>query len=102
MQQRRDGWLTAPFPLCSSASPFTLQPASHNIAFRFGVAQAGKLRACDDLRHSLTNLACEVLTPIKLISWGHIAELSRKVANTGAEWHFLKADHEAAYKQLPL
>ena len=34
-----------------------------------------KPRACDDLKHSLTKLACSVSTPIQLGSWGHVAQL---------------------------
>ena len=102
LAQHSAGWLTAPFQLSSEGSPFTLTSSEVNIAFRFGVAQAGKLRACDDLRYSRANLACSALTPIKLISWGHIAQLSRLIASSGKAWHFFKADREAAYKQLPL
>ena len=93
------GWLTPPFPLTLDSSPFILRGESLNVAFRFGVEQADKLRACDDLRHSLANLACVVSTPIKLASWGHVAEMCNRVGGPGRDWHFLKADHEAAYKQ---
>ena len=50
----------------------------------------------------MTNLACTVLTPIKLASWGHIAEMCNSVRQSAVGWHFSKAAHEAAYKQLPL
>ena len=96
------GWLTAPFPLASTSEPHTLKFPELNIAFRFGVEQADKLRACDDLCHSRTNLACKVLTPIKLVSWDHLAEMCRRTSKFNLDWHFFKADHEAAYKQLPL
>ena len=72
------------------------------IAFRFGVAQGSKLRACDDLRYARTNLACVVETPIKLVNWDHVAELPNALNANGRDWSFFKADHEAAYKQLPL
>ena len=49
-------WLAAPFAIASTHDPFTIRDAKLNIAFRFVVSQAAKLRACDDLRHSLTNL----------------------------------------------
>ena len=50
LTQHQEGWLTAPFKLSSEGSPFTLSSPGLNIAFRFGVAQEGKLRACGDLR----------------------------------------------------
>ena len=102
IEQHKLGWLTAPFPLASVSEPFVLLDKKLNIAFRFGVSQADKLRACDDLRYSLTNLACVVHTPIKLASWDHLAEMCRLVQDTKKDWHLFKADHEAAYKQLPL
>ena len=43
-----------------------------------------------------------MLTPIQLVSRGHVAHLSRLVASPGKGWHFPKADHEAAYKQLSI
>ena len=72
------------------------------MAFRFGVQQDSKLRACDDLKHSLTNQCCWNRTPIQLVSWDHLARLSRLLSKPGEEWHLFKADHEAAYKQLPI
>ena len=102
LEQCEKGWLTRPFPLCSKGRPFVLENSKLNIAFRFGVAQGEKLRACDDLRHSHTNLSCVVETPIKLVSWDHLAELTNLVNDGSRDWAFFKADHEAAYKQLPL
>ena len=37
-----------------------------------------------------------------LASWGHVAEVCRKASSSTFGWEFLKADHEAAYKQPPL
>ena len=102
IEQCDKGWLNRPFPLCSEDRPFVLNNPELNIAFRFGVEQSSKLRACDDLRHSRTNLACIVETPIKLVSWDHLAELTHLVNDGSRDWDFMKADHEAAYKQLPL
>ena len=102
MEQQAKGWLTAPFPLTTRSEPFRLKDPKLNIAFRFGVDQADKLRACDDLRHSMTNLACVVETPIKLASWDHLAEMCRRIKTSELDWQFFKADHEAAYKQLPI
>ena len=58
--------------------------------------------ACDDLKHSLTNQCCQVRTPIQLVSWGNLAQLSQLCGGSSDEWHLFKADHEAAYKQLPI
>ena len=100
--QQKEGWLSEAFPLSFDGQPFILRNPNLNIAFRFGVEQADKLRACDDLRHSMTNLACVVLTPIKLASWDHVAEMCSQIREPNRDWHFFKADHEAAYKQLPI
>ena len=100
--QCEKGWLTQPFPLCASNSPFVLHNPELNIAFRFGVEQGSKLRACDDLRRSRTNFPCVVETPIKLARWDHLAELTNLVNDGSRDWVFFIADHEAAYKQLPL
>ena len=66
------------------------------------MGQAGKLRACDDLKNGLTNRACQIITPIKLVSWGHVSQLCRRYASDGLDWALFKADREADYKQLPL
>ena len=96
------GWLLPPIPLTYEGDPFITKYHKLNIAFRFGLDQGGKLRACDDLRHARTTLACVVATPIKLVRWGHVVEHSN-LANTGVrDWAFCKDDPEAAYKQLPL
>ena len=99
LEQQAKGWL-APPSLIDTASLASASPL--NYAFRFGVAQGEKLRACDDLKHALTNRACIVRTPIKLVSWDHVAEVCRRAASSRSDWHFFKADHEAAYKQLPM
>ena len=102
--QQTKGWLTPPFSLrfSSASSSCVIADRKLNIAFRFGVKQAEKLRACDDLKHSLTNLACSALTPIKLVSCGHVAELSRRASSSPFDWDFIKADREAAYMQHPM
>ena len=94
--------MSSPFLLGESGRPKDLRPNGFAIAFRFGVEQADKLRACDDPKHSLTNSACRVHTPVKLVSWGHVSHLRRIYAVDGMDWALFKADREAAYKQLPL
>ena len=85
MEQREKGWLSAPSPLAQSGRPADLPAGGYNIAFRFGVDQAGKLRACDDLELSLTNAACRPHSPIKLVSWGRVSHLFRSFAQGGRE-----------------
>ena len=96
-------WLSEPIPIAADGEASTWRSNSFNVAFRFGVAQAEKIRACDDLKHSLANLSRAVLTPIKLVSWGHLAQLSHLMSRPrNADWGLFEADHEAAYKQLPI
>ena len=47
-------------------------------------------------------MECIVDTPINLVSWGHLAELSNLVNSGERDWAFFKADHQAEYKQLPI
>ena len=96
LEQHQKGWLTAPSPITSSDKPFILLGEKMDVASRFGAEQADKLRDCDDLRYSMTNLACVGHTPIKLASWDHIAEMCRSSRHTLRDWHLFKADHEAA------
>ena len=102
MGQVNKGWLAPPPPISADGSVATYENGPVNIAFRFGVNQTDKLRACDDLKHNEVNLFCAVWTPIKLPTWGHISQMRRNVRSTRRPWEFFKADHEAAYKQLPL
>ena len=102
MEQQGKGWLSDHFPLASSGDPFTSRDSSLNIAFRFGVEQSEKIRACDYLRHSLTNIACVVLAPINRASWGRHAEIPRLLNRGSREWGFFKADRESPYKKIPL
>ena len=50
----------------------------------------------------MANLTCAVGTPIQLISCGNFAQLSAMLAAGGGDWAMFKADHKAAYKQLPI
>ena len=74
-----------------------------NNAFRFAVAQPTKVRACDDLKDSLTNRLCTVATTITLPDWDLLAAMSQLItASSKADWAFLKGDAASAYKNLPL
>ena len=88
LSQCENGWPTHAIPLISNGKPFALRNPELNVAFLFGVAQSDKLRACDDLRHARTNLACAVETPIKLVSWGRLAELTNFANDKKRGWAF--------------
>ena len=96
----RDGSFR-PQQLHSDGRPLNWRSDSVNIRFRFAVLQADKLRACGDLKHSITNLACSVSTPIQLVSRGPLAQLSHLLSGMG-DWALFRADHAATYKQLPI
>ena len=86
-----EGWLGGPRDISDSGGIDIFDKGGggpDNIAFRFGVCQFGKLRARDDLRHNMANLATSILTPITLPSWGHIAQLSKDVRGTDFHWIF--------------
>ena len=101
-EQVKKGWLGTPLPIDTLGNVATYKKGTTNIAFRFGVSQGDKLRACDDLRHNCVNLHCTVWTPIKLPTWDHISQMCLKQRDTRRRWAFFKADHESAYKQLPM
>ena len=61
-----------------------------------------KLRACEDIRQNMVKLRTSVITPITLPTWDHIAQLSKDAYRGNTKRTFLKADHDSAYKQLPL
>lgn len=99
----KKGWLPDPIPLAENGKHVTWKSERFDVALRFGVRQDDKIRACGDLNRSLANLPCAVLTPIKLVSWDHLAQLSHLLSSPRkAGWGLLKADHEEAYKQLPI
>ena len=102
LSQHVRGWAESPIPLNSDGRPTTWRPKRYDIASRFGVELAEKLRACDDLRRSLANLAFHVTTPNQLVSWGHISQISSLLNNWAGDWELFKADHGAARKQLLL
>ena len=102
IEQVEKGRLNPPEPLDSDGN-FIHRPLERfNLAFRFGVSQADKLRGCDDFKDSLTNMTCRVQSPITLPGWDHIASATRSLSATRQSWAFGKIDHRAAYKALPL
>ena len=66
LEQVEKGRLFPPHPLSADGEPLPWHLRRFDISFRFGSSHAEKLRAYDDLKHSMTNLACSVETPI---SW---------------------------------
>ena len=94
--------LSDPIPIDNSGrvQGFSLEGA--NSAFRFGVEQDQKLRACGDLKQNMANLRTSVYTPIALPTWGHISEMAKRIRGSKRAWGFFKADHKGAYKQLLL
>ena len=54
LKQVDEGWLTPPEPLGDNGHFLDHPREECNIAFRLGVEQIDKLRACADLRHSLS------------------------------------------------
>ena len=99
--QAERGWLAPPVPIDLDGSVATYAHVSVNIAFRFGVGQADKIRACGDLKHNVVNIYCTVWTPIKLPTWGQIAQMCLNVRPSRETWEFPNTDHKAACKQLP-
>ena len=92
----------SPTPLSADGAPLSWHSMEFNIPFRPGAIQTDKLRACDDLKRSVTNLACTVETHIPLASWGNVAQLSNILASKGGDWVMFEAAHKSAYKQLPI
>ena len=102
MSQVTDGWLTDPFPIQADSDFFEVKADGRNIAFRFAVAQMDKIRACDDFKYGCINVCCANRTPIKVPTWDHVGQLCLSFRHTDRPWSFFKADHKAAYKNLPL
>ena len=103
LQQVEAGWLDPPRRLSNSGKVVDCPSSPLNVAFRFAVAQDSKVRACDDLKESLTNKMCAVTTPITLPDWDLLAAMHLLIAaSSKADWAFLKGDDTSAYKNLPL
>ena len=81
--------ISPPHPLSADGKPLSWLSGRFDISLRFVVSHADKLRACDDLKHSVTNLACSVETPNRLVSWDHLAQLSHLLSEGGGDWFLL-------------
>ena len=87
ISQQKKGWLTSPFELGAPKDPFTLSCRKLKASFLFGVEQGVMPRTCGDLRYHMAHLACVVRASAKLVSWGHLAEISRLAASWGRDLH---------------
>ena len=96
------GWVDGAIPIHSSGFLPDIHPEGVHIAFRFGFEKAGKLRACDDLKHNWANLAFSVWAPITLPTWGHIAQSALDLRKHRLGWAFSKAGPAPAYKYHPV
>ena len=102
LEQVSMGWLDQP-RLLTADGRFADSPDLPVVnAFRFPVIQGEKVRACDDLKASLTNRACSVLSPITLPTWEHVAQISSELALSRRPLALGKADESDAYKKQPL
>ena len=102
MGQAAAGWLTDPVLLDDPAGRLRLSEGGANIAFRFAAAQMGNVRARDDLKCGHVNLACATRTPTALPTWGHCGRLCLDLRDADRGWEVCKADHQDAYKNLPI
>ena len=98
MDQIQKGWLSEPRQFEKAEYDQECIPP----AFRFGVHQADKIRACDDLKDNGANALCIVQTPITVPSWDHVVSMCELVRKSPGTWSFGKVDHESAYKFLPI
>ena len=82
----------------------TICPIPHHpiIDIRFGADQPDMLRACGDLEYRKTNEFCAAKTPISLPTYDHFGQMALNVFLSGRPLPFLKTDHSAAYKQVPI
>ena len=92
-------WIGPPSPIEINGDLATVEAGQVNMAFRFGVRELGNLRACDDLRRNTDNLHYNTVTPIKLPTWGHVAQMCLDIADEARHGGFAKSDHEAEYKR---
>ena len=88
LAQTQEGWHSEPIPISPSGDVVCFSVGEANLAFRFGVEQNEKLRACGDLRHNMVNLATSILTPITLPTWDHISQLTKDVHHAQKNGHF--------------
>ena len=97
MEEVEKGWLRPPVKISEDLKSSCVPVR------RFGVAQGGMLRACDNCRRSGTNDASVVETPITPPSVDELGEIVTIVAGPGGKpCGLFKADHKSANKQIPV
>ena len=95
MQQVDGGWVAPPKVMGN----FPRGPDGRcNPALRFGAPQIDKLRGFDDLKDSRSNTSTDVMTPVSLGGWDHIAGTTQISRAIPRPWAFGEIDHRAAYK----
>ena len=104
MDQVAKGWIDGSYGFDEEGELVAAEGSSlANPAFRFGAQQVGALRGVDDLERRQTHRAAAMRTPVYLPVWGHFAAAIR-TRKSGLKGNLAaaKADHEGAYKQLPV
>ena len=85
------GRLSSPIEIGNMAAGINYPGGPFDIAFRYEVQQVENLRACDDLKQAATNLYFATWTPVKLPTWGRIAQMCSSVGPEPLTWPFFKA-----------
>ena len=86
---------TPPDPITHEGEYANNPAAPRNIAFRFGVLQADKIRGFGEFRDSPTNTACAIRPPLTLPGWGHIDAAAGILKTTACERPFGNVRHRA-------
>ena len=89
-------------PLFGDGKPLEWRSKRYRISHRLVVIQSHKMRARDDLKRTMSNLAFTLEAPIQLVSRGNIAQISHILSADGGDWVLFKADRRVAYIQLPI
>ena len=102
MSQAQSGWMSGQIPIDNSGfvACFPLEVTS--FAFRFGVEQNEKLRACDDLKQDMVNLRTSVFAAITIPTWDRNSQMSKQIYNSKVAWRFSKEENKDARRQLLL
>ena len=81
MAQVAKGWLSGPLLLNDEGLPPGFSFGEVGNAFRFPVAQADKIRACENLKYECANPFYGGRKPIRLPTWGRIGEMCLRIAD---------------------
>ena len=89
-------------PVDENGTPPGYRDGQVNHAFLFPVAQADKIRACDDLKYGCVNPRYAERAPVSHPTSDHIGGMCLEIADTDKSWSFFKTDSESAYKNHSL